>query len=158
MIVAALRQDLIAQVEDLMGRCAPYIRVRSYSDYWLYARLFSSTCPVALVADRVVGAVIAFRSQDDPDDVYVQDVATHPEHRKRGVAKTLLATVRETAADWGCTNLWLTSEPGNTAAHAAWRSMGFVNLPGDREVAGISIMTNLKGPGRDRALYTLRLR
>lgn len=112
---------------------------------------------MALADNRVVGAVVAFRSQDDPGDVYVQDVATHPEHRQRGVARTLLATIRKVATGWGCARLYLTSEPDNAAAHAVWRSMGFVNLPGDRNVAGISVTTNFKGPGRDRAVYQLAL-
>ncbi|MGH8909471.1 MAG: GNAT family N-acetyltransferase [Egibacteraceae bacterium] len=158
MIISPLRQELITHIGHLMELGAPYIRVRTYSDYWLYAHLFSSTCPVALIDNMVVGAVIAFRSQDEPDDVYVQDVATHPEYRQRGVARRLLAAIRMTATDWGCARLYLTSEPDNITAHAAWRSMGFVNLPGDRDVAGISVTTDFKGPGKDRAVYQLSLK
>jgi GNAT superfamily N-acetyltransferase len=87
MTVVPLRQDLIPQVMDLMALGEPYITVRTASDYWLYATLFSPTCPVAVEDDRVVGAVVAFRSQDDPDEVYVQDVMTHPDHRRRGLAR-----------------------------------------------------------------------
>lgn len=71
MIVLALSQGLIQQVQDLMELGAPHVRVRTQSDYWLYANLFSSSCPVALVDNTVVGAVIAFRSQDKPNDVYI---------------------------------------------------------------------------------------
>ncbi|MGH3839034.1 MAG: GNAT family N-acetyltransferase [Pseudonocardiaceae bacterium] len=157
MLVATLSQDRIQQVRDLMELGAPYIRVRTYSDYWLYASLFSSSCPVALVDNVVVGAVIAFRSQDKPDDVYVQDVMIHPEHRNHGIARTLLAEVRRRATEWGCVRLYLTSEPENTAAHATWMSLGFVNMPGERAVDGISVVRNFKGPGRDRAVYQLNL-
>lgn len=157
MIVTAFRQELIQQVQELMELGEPYIRVRTYSDYWLYARMFSSTCPVALVNDTVVGAVIGFRSQDDPADVYVQDVMTHPDHRGRGVAKALLAAVTGRAAGWGCRRLYLTSEPGNTTAHAAWTSLGFVNVPGDLVVGGVSVTADFKGPGKDRAVYQLDL-
>ncbi|WP_239335324.1 N-acetyltransferase [Frankia sp. CiP3] len=136
---------------------APYVRVRTGSDYWLYARLFSSSCPVGLVGDQVAGAVIAFRSQDDPSDVYVQDVVTHPDHRGRGVARKLLTAVRNRATEWGCAQLYLTSEPENTAAHAAWTSMGFVNLDGDILVDEVSVTRDFKGPGKDRAVYALNL-
>jgi hypothetical protein len=47
----------------------PYVRVRTTSDYWLYASLFATTCPVAFVNEEVAGAIVAFRSQDNPDDV-----------------------------------------------------------------------------------------
>ncbi|MGF1645332.1 MAG: GNAT family N-acetyltransferase [Kineosporiaceae bacterium] len=131
MKITTLRQDLIPQVYALMELGKPYARARTHSDHWLYARLFSSTCPVALIDADVAGAVIAFRSQDNPSDVYVQDVIVHPGHRTRGVATVLLAAVRDGAAAWGCQRLYLTSEPENTAAHAAWLSMGFVNAPGE---------------------------
>ncbi|WP_433207136.1 hypothetical protein ACQP1G_21355 [Nocardia sp. CA-107356] len=59
----------IGEVIDLMGTGAPYITARTNSDYWLYAALFSSTCPLAIIDDQVAGAVIAFHIQDDPGDV-----------------------------------------------------------------------------------------
>lgn len=69
MNIVPLHQDLIPQVIALMEQGAPYIRARTYSDYWLYARLFSSSCPVAVIEGEIAGAVTAFRSQDEPCDV-----------------------------------------------------------------------------------------
>jgi GNAT superfamily N-acetyltransferase len=157
MKITALSQELIPQVYALMELGEPYVRVRTHSDYWLYARLFSSTCPIALVGDDLAGAVIAFRSQDDPEDVYIQDVMVHPAHRRRGVARELLGAVQDRAAAWGCERLYLTSEAENTAAHRSWLSMGFINAPGDRIENGVAVMTDLKGPGKDRAVYELDL-
>ncbi len=130
---------------------------RTHSDYWLYANLFSSTCPVAIIDEDVIGAVIAFRSQDKPDEIYVQDVATHPEHRGKGIARTLLSTVSEYAIQHGCTRMYLTSEPDNGVAHRTWLSLGFLNLPGDRVQDGVEVIADFKGPGRDRAVYQLDL-
>jgi len=135
-----------------------FVRPRTHSDYWLYATLFSPTCPVAIIDDDVVGAVIAFRSQDLPHEVYVQDVVTHPEHRGKGVARTLLATVNEYAIQHACTRMYLTSEPDNIVAHRTWLALGFVNIPGDRVEHGIEITTDVKGPGRDRAIYEIDLK
>jgi GNAT superfamily N-acetyltransferase len=158
MIITPLTRALVPQVMKLMELGAPYVRPRTGSDYWLYASLFSSSCPVALIDDSVAGAVIAFRSQDVPEDVYIQDVVTHPAHRRKGVATVLVETVRKRAAGWGCARLYLTSEPGNQAAAAAWASLGFTNLPGDRTVDGVSVVTGFKGPGKDRAVFQLGLR
>jgi ribosomal protein S18 acetylase RimI-like enzyme len=153
MIVTPLRQDLIDQVHDLMALGEPYIRVRTHSDYWLYARLFSSTCPVALLDGKVIGAVIAFRSQDDPDEIYIQDVMTHPDHRGQHIATRLLTTVREQATIWRCDLMYLTSEPDNTAAQATWTRLGFENTPTDQLVNGVWVTADFKGRGKDRAVY-----
>ena len=155
MDIIPLKQELISDVHRLMTLGAPFIFARTPSDYWVYSRLFSSSCPVALVEGKVAGAVIAFRSQEDPEDVYVQDVMTHPDHRKQGVARGLISAVHKRAAGWGCTRIYLTSAPENTAAHATWMSFGFVNLPGDYVVAGVSVRAAFKGPGKDRAVYQL---
>lgn len=78
MRIIAVNDEVLAAVEQLMAQGDPYVRARTGSDYWLYRQLFSSTCPVALDGGDVVGVVIAMRSQDHPDEVYVQDVMVFP--------------------------------------------------------------------------------
>jgi predicted GNAT family acetyltransferase len=112
---------------------------------------------LALVASHVAGAIIAFRSQDNPDDVYAQDVMTHPEHRKRGLARALVAHVHSQAKHWGCDPIYLTSEPDNVAARAAWKSLGFHNVSGNYAIDGVSVIKDFKGPGKDRAVYQLHV-
>lgn len=157
MKITPLRVDLIPQILELMDLGAPYVKARTASDYWLYATLFSSTCPTAHIDDELAGAAIAFRSQDVPNEVYIQDVMTHPDHRRGGVAQALIGYVRDQATAWNCTRIYLTSEPENTAAQAAWESMGFSNAGGDRIVNGVPVITNFKGPGKDRAVYQLSI-
>lgn len=157
MNVELLTQERVPGVMQLMARGEPFIRVRTESDYWLYARLFSTTCPIAMDDGTVVGAVIAFRSQDDPDDMYVQDVMVDPDHRRQGVARQLIGHVRERAASWGCRRLYLTSEPDNPAAHHAWLTLGFANVPSEKSIEGVWVIPDFKGPGKDRAVYELRI-
>lgn len=153
MLITPLDVALIPSVEALIALGEPYVRLRTTSDYWLYAELFSSTCPVAVEDNQVVGIAIAFRSQDNPSDVYIQDVMIHPNYRRRGIAQALLAGVRQRAAAWGCKRMYLTSEPENTAAHATWLALGFTNVLGDRIENGVSVITGYKGPGKHRAVY-----
>jgi GNAT superfamily N-acetyltransferase len=155
MLITPLEPGLIPAVEVLIGLGGPYVRVRTSSDYWLYASLFSTTCPVAMDENEVVGVVIAFRSQDNPDDVYLQDVVTRPDHRRRGIARRLIATIHRQAAVWECKRLYLTSEPDNTTAHGSWLALGFTNSPGDQTIDGISVISNYKGPTKHRAVYEL---
>jgi GNAT superfamily N-acetyltransferase len=118
MKISPLAQADIPDVIELMSLGAPYIRPRTASDYWLSANLFSTTCPVARDGGRLVGAIMAFRSQDVSDDVYLQDVIAHPEHRRTGVTTALLDAVRERSQLLGARRLYLTSEPDNTAGPA----------------------------------------
>ncbi|MGI5185417.1 GNAT family N-acetyltransferase [Dactylosporangium sp. CA-152071] len=161
MLIEPLRADRLDDLVALMRLGAPYVTVRGASDYWLYAHLFAATCPVAVDGDttdgRMVGAVIAMRSQVEPGTVYVQDVAVRPDHRRAGVARALLASVAAQARAWGCDRLTLTCAPGNAAALAAWTQLGFRNLPGDYTVDGIQVIRDFKGPGRDRPVFQLDL-
>ena len=158
MNITPLRVQHIVAIERLIRVCGPYVSPRTASDYWLYAELFSATCPVAIQDDgEIVGAVIAFRSQNRPDEIYVQDVATHPDHRRRGIGHALVDTVRQQAAAWECRRLYLTSEPDNHAAQRTWLSLGFTNVPGDQTVNGVSVVSNYKGPGKHRAVYELTI-
>lgn len=156
-IVSPLIVPMINDVIALMDQGAPFITARTASDYWAYATLFSSTCPVAHVDGELAGAVMAFRSQDEPDQIYVQDVMVHPNHRRKGITSALLGAVRVQAEAWGCARLWLTSEPDNRAADAAWKALGWSNVPGDRVVDGVQVVSDFKGPGKDRAVYELLL-
>lgn len=153
MNLVPLSVDRIPGLERLLSAGEPYIRLRGSSDYWLYSQMFSSTCPLALVGDQVIGAVIAFRSQVNPAEIYIQDVMTDPERRRHGVARTLLGSVERQAVEWGCRRLFLTSEPDNGPAHATWIALGFRNVPGDRTEHGVSVVSNYKGPGKHRAVY-----
>ena len=157
MMLVPLRSELIPRVMDLMALGEPYITIRTASDYWLYATLFSSTCPVAVNEGRVVGAIVAFRSQDHPEQVYIQDVVIHPDHRRRGLTRVLVTALRHRVEAWGCTQVSLTSEPDNTAAHATWLTLGFTNRPGDFMVDDVQVISDYKGPGKDRAVYDLLL-
>ncbi|MBF9134769.1 GNAT family N-acetyltransferase [Plantactinospora sp. S1510] len=153
MDVIPLSVDRIPGLKGLLVMGEPYIRLRGSSDYWLYSQLFSSTCPLAVVGDQVIGAVLAFRGQDNPGEVYIQDVMTDPARRRNGVTRILLDFVERQATAWGCGRLFLTSEPDNQAAHEAWLALGFRNVPGDRIEHGVSVVSDYKGPGKHRAVY-----
>ena len=157
MKISPLAQQDIPDVIELMKLGEPYIRPRTASDYWLYANLFSSTCPIARKNGHLLGAIMAFHSQDNPEDLYVQDVITHPEYRRKGVTSALLDVVYQRALELGATRLYLTSEPENTTAHNTWIQRGFVNVPGDHEINGVFVISDYKGPGKHRAVYERRL-
>lgn len=153
MKITPLHQNDITELIELMKLGEPYIRPRTTSDYWLYANLFSSTCPIARVNGRLVGAIMAFRSQECPDDIYIQDVMSHPKHRQQGIASALLTAITDRARVFGARRLYLTSEPDNSAAHKTWVRRGFMNVTGDQLIDGVFVISDFKGPGKHRAVY-----
>jgi GNAT superfamily N-acetyltransferase len=100
---------------------------------------------------------MAFRSQDNPDDVYVQDVIVHPTHRRIGLTTALLEAVRERSQLLGARRLCRMSEADNAAAHATWIRQGFTNVPGGQIVNGVCVISDYKGVGKHRAVYERHL-
>jgi GNAT superfamily N-acetyltransferase len=100
--IEALSIPRIGEVIALMETGAPFLTPRTWSDYWAYATLFSAICPLATVDEQVAGAVIAFRSQDDPGEIYIQDVVTHPDRRRHGITRALIETVADRGTGWRC--------------------------------------------------------
>jgi GNAT superfamily N-acetyltransferase len=143
----------ISRIIEIANDSTPFVRPRGESDYWLYGRLFSSTCGAVIEDGIAVGFIVAFRSQDEPENVYIQDVAVVKSLRGRGHARSMVEQVVATSRSWGVRRLWLTSEVENKDAHRAWLRMGFVNPRADYQEDGVWVTSRLKGPGRDRAVY-----
>lgn len=74
MPLSAVEPDVLV---ELAKQGHPFTRPRGQSDYWLYGRLFSSTCKVAILDDCPVGFIVSFRNQDNPEELYIQDLAVH---------------------------------------------------------------------------------
>ncbi|GAA2522583.1 GNAT family N-acetyltransferase [Pilimelia columellifera] len=157
MTIRPIAQDDINDVLALMALGEPYVKPRTESDYWLYAKLFSTTCPLDVRDGQLAGSIIAFRSQDNPHEIYIQDVMVHPAFRRQGVATALLKEITEQAEEWNCRRIFLTSEPGNVVAHNTWLARGFENVLGDMTEGGVQLQSNYKGKGKHRAVYEYRL-
>lgn len=150
-IIESDAADLLA----LFSSAGEFVSPRSLSDYWLYARLFSSTCLCVRNDDGTpIAAVIAFVDQTPgKSEIYVQDVAVRVESRGRGLGQALMETLHQTASDLDINRIWLTSEGANTDAMALWGKMGYQNLPADYQVNGVWLTKDLKGKGKDRAIF-----
>jgi ribosomal protein S18 acetylase RimI-like enzyme len=86
---------------------------------------------VVLVAEAEDGALIGYVTAHATYEtghaergLYVADLYVAPTHRRRGVARALLAAAARRGHAFGARHLWLTAKPGNTAAHAFYRRLG----------------------------------
>ena len=126
-------------LEDLVrlfSNAGPYVSARTLSDYWLYARLFSSTCLCVRGADgRPAAAIIAFRDQTPGCmEIYIQDLAVDADHRRQGLGEAILDELHKRAATWKIERIWLTSEAENVGAMKLWTKLGYENPPADYQV------------------------
>jgi ribosomal protein S18 acetylase RimI-like enzyme len=157
--IESINETDIEALAELFAGVGPFVAARTLSDYWLYARLFGSTCLCVRSNDgQPIAAMIAFRDQsEDRREIYVQDVAVHSDSRRRGLGEALLEDLRCRAQRWSVRRIWLTSEVANTSAMNLWTKLGYVNKQADYESDGVWLTKDLKGPSRDRAVYELGL-
>ena len=77
---------------------------------------------VCLVKDVIVGTTIA---GFDGVRGWVHKVATHPQHRRKGISKALMEVAEEGLIAHGCTKLNLQVRQGNDSAVAFYQSLGY---------------------------------
>lgn len=83
------------------------------------------TWATVMVAERggeVAGFVDVWRVADEVEVLFV---ATHPEHRRAGLASTLIDVVIASARESGAVAMLLEVRPSNDAAVALYRAKGF---------------------------------
>lgn len=156
--VEPITVDDIEHLVQLFDSAGPYVSARTLSDYWLYARLFSTTCLCVRDGQAPVAALIAFRDQTPGrNEIYIQDVAVDAEHRRQQLAEALFAELHLRASEWDVERIWLTSEPENQAALKLWTKLGYSNPIADYQSEGVWLTKDLKGEGRDRSIFEFRL-
>ena len=84
-------------------------------------------CHVAEGGGRLLGYGTAFRTYESGFAArgrYIGDLYVVAAHRRRGIARALLASFARLVRAEGGDHLWLTAKTGNAAAHALYRSHG----------------------------------
>jgi ribosomal-protein-alanine N-acetyltransferase len=72
----------------------------------------------------LAGFVIAWRAADE---LQINNVAVHPEHRRTGAARRLLLELLERQRQAGVRRVWLEVRRSNQAAQRLYGSLGFVH-------------------------------
>ncbi|MBQ3099789.1 MAG: ribosomal protein S18-alanine N-acetyltransferase [Clostridia bacterium] len=101
---------------------------------------------VCICADKAVGYA---EFGDFIDTLSVNRIATHPDHRKKGIARSLLNKAVETAKCKNIGELSLEVRASNSAARSLYESFGF-SLIGKRP-------NYYRNPKEDAAIYIMKL-
>jgi GNAT superfamily N-acetyltransferase len=80
----------------------------------------------AILADRIVGFVSAvnYVHPDKSPELWINEVAVAPEHRRRGVGRRMMTTMLDVGRRLGCSNAWVLTDDANAAAVALYRAAG----------------------------------
>jgi len=107
-----------------VARASGELDLNSSYMYLVFARDFAKTCRVALVKDHVVAFVLGYRRPDDPDRLFVWQIAVDEQHRGSGLAGRLLDEVISTPVDDGSavTHVETTITEDNTASRRLFAS------------------------------------
>lgn len=94
----------------------------SYS-YLMLCKFFSDTCRVAVSDECIVGFISAFIRPDEPNTVFVWQVAVHPQYRKQRIGSTLIKSLLESESCTGCKYLEATVTPDNLSSDSLFRGI-----------------------------------
>ncbi|MGC0153168.1 GNAT family N-acetyltransferase [Chromobacterium vaccinii] len=143
---------LSAQMDDWWGgRPVRHLLHRIYFDH------FRTTCFAAVEGEEVVGFLIGFRSQSQPEQAYIHLVGVSPLARGREVGRGLYRRFFETVGAFGCVEVRAITSPGNAGSIAFHRRMGFELLAGEGVEDGVPVVYDYSGPGQHRVRFRLRL-
>lgn len=114
-----------AAVHALIGQCPP-LDVNSVYCNLLQCTHLAQTCAVAENGAGIAGFVSAYRLPEQPDDLFVWQMAVAEPLRGRGLAKQMLLDILARPACRGVSHLRATVTPSNDASRAF-----FERLAGD---------------------------
>ena len=105
-----------------------------------------------------IGFVIAYRSQDHPDEGVVHLLAVHPSHRRKGIGRALLGAFLADAAEAGVVTVTAVGWPGEPIAVAFFRALGFAldDGPGTQNLYGTPAHPDYEAHGEDRIVLVRR--
>lgn len=113
----------------------------------------ASRCWVAEVDRRIVGMVVAWLFVSE---LHIATIATHPDFRRQGIARRLLAYSLLQALEEGARSSFLEVREGNLAAQEMYRKFGYVESGRRRRYYRDNdedaILMNLEPLNRDRLI------
>ena len=80
---------------------------------------------VVLDGDLVIGQcqAVLHTHPDQPPTLYIDNLGVAPSHRRRGIARALVAEMMAWGRERGCAEAWVATEPDNEAARGLYASL-----------------------------------
>lgn len=125
----------------------------SFKFHPVYLYQFGNTAFVMEDNGKVVGFMVGFVSQTDPQEAYIHLVATEPQYRSKGIARALYKRFFAEVFAQGCCRVRAIMMPSNRGSIAFHNHLGFRILEDYAiEVEGVKAVKNYSGPGQHRVV------
>lgn len=155
----AFRFRILAPTDGMalhrLVRACPPLDINSPYCNLLQCSHFQSTSIAALYADDLVGSVSGYRIPDQPDTLFIWQVAVHPSARGQGLARTMLRNLLKRMATQGIRFIETSITPGNEASQKLFT--GFATEQGADMVRSVMFDQALHFEGEHEMEYLFRI-
>lgn len=151
----AVEEDFRA-IAEIAAYCPPMVTERN-SIYHIFTKFFKTTSLVIEHENKkIIGFLLGFISQDDPQEGYIHLLCVMPPWRNKGLAKGLVEEFLDILRKEGCQRVHLITSPGNRKALSFYEKMEFkISNEGEEIVInGVKTSKNYNGPGEHKLICT----
>jgi len=118
---------------------------------------FNTTSFVLVETPQIIGFLVGFQSQSQPQVAYIHFVGVDPEHRGKGLARSLYLHFFDSMHSRGCAEVQCITSPVNKPSIAFHEAMGFEIVPGDGMVDDVSVHKHHAGIEQHRVVFRRQL-
>jgi ribosomal protein S18 acetylase RimI-like enzyme len=118
---------------------------------------FNKTSYIADEHTEIIGFIIGFVSQTNPEEAYIHFLGIHPDYRRKGVASKLYNHFFDIVRGMDCKVVKCVTSTVNKPSINFHRAMGFQVEKGSAEIEGVSFHSDYDGPGEHRVLFMKNL-
>lgn len=149
-----LEEDFI-KIAEVAEECQPMQTERN-SIYHIFTKFFKSTCFVAeSTSEDIVGFLLGFISQENPEEAYIHLLCVNPKVRGRNIGKRLIDAFIEAVSLKGCNKVNLITKPINWNSISFYKKLGFLEERSGEtmNVLGTTAIKNYNGPGEHMVVF-----
>jgi GNAT superfamily N-acetyltransferase len=147
-----------------------YISIIAVLDEWWGGRpmsamlpklFFTHFCDTSFIVEldgKIIGFLVGFLSQSNPDEAYIHFVGVHPDFRQQGIGSLLYRQFFQTAQAFDRLQVKCVTSPLNKSPIAYHLRMGFKAEPSEIQEDGLPYHLDYDGPGEHRVLFVKHLK
>lgn len=118
-----------------------------------YIQHFCDTCLLAEEDEKMIGFIMGFLSQSNPDEAYIRIIMVDPNFRGKGIGRELYERFFERVGVLGRSVIRCVTAPRKKDSIAFHTRLGFSIESQVHELEGVPICLNYDGRGGNRVIF-----